>query len=495
LSKKEGNDKYFMNIVFKRFKRYSEMTDKYPRRICFLLMNTIEMRESWSGGSRSSTPQPLRATSPARSASPMIQTPTPMRASVAPRPVTPSAAQTPLLPVRSFSVLSPPVISPDPFRATPEIKKKAMNTITTELSQFVDSNDRKEFMESVKSLNKDLYYLIVPAVLRFLLKDNAKDAKTLIDRLKMLLTEFIDEEGVNIREGLDHFKTEFLEYSEDSPACAAEITGVIFSSLCKNDLCKNDPEGDVFHALLNCLASFASDELYWNPPNRTARSAGFAATAMAEMFSDIIKEEKSAGRDPYGALCGMLNREAADVRALMPDSSDEKRTFTNLAALLKDKGLDPLFPALCDASLVVECLPSMQPLTPEKLTSWIEKAEAAKKGCRSYFSVLVAEEIFNTLKSAPTKDGNVEYTPWIPVLKMLNSSSSSIHYEVGLLNVMCKYWSATEKKAGMLKTMATKAKDAGLITKFAFDTWRVDSSDRNSTLKDEAFNNELTDLF
>jgi len=329
---------------------------------------------------------------------------------------------TPLLSISRCGdeVMSPPVVSPDPFRITPESQAKAMNTICTELLQYVDSDDRDEFMASMKeSLNRELYCLIVPGVLRFLLKDSTKNAKEVLEKVKNLLIEFIDEEGVNIKDGLDYFVNEFLEYGEDSPTSAAEITGIVFSALLKND-----PEGDAFHSVLSCLASFASENPFWNSPNRNARASGFAATVMVEMFDDIVKEQKNAGRDPYADLSGMLDREAIDVRALMPDSSDTMKTFTTLATMLKDKHLESLFPALCDASLLLEPLSSMQPLTPEKLSSWIDGASAAKKGALTYFSVLVAEEVFKTLKTT-TKDGNGELAPWVPVLKTLRTLSSS----------------------------------------------------------------------
>jgi len=498
LSQRKDKAQLFMDTLFKRFSRYSAMKDKYPNRIRFLLMDTIEMREKWT---TAAAPVP-------RAASPMLHAPTPVRSSA--RATTPVlsanasilSATTPDLrmvaptptPLLSLSrageeVMSPPVVSPDPFKVTSENQAKAMNVISTELLQFVESGDREEFMESVKeSINQGLYHLMVPGVLRFLLKDNAKNAKAMLDKVKSLLVDFVDDNGVKIREGLEFFKNDFLEYGEDAPSFAAEVTGIVFSALSKND-----PEGEAFHYLLNCLASFPS-ETYWNAPNKIASRAGFSVTAAAEMFCDIIKDQKAAGRDPYADLCGLLDREAIDIRSMMPDSPDAMETFTNLAALMKEKSLEPLFPVLCDASLVVEPLAAMQPLIPEKLSSWIEGKTEARKGASSYFCVIVAEEVFKTLKTS-TKDGNVQLAPWIPLLKNLGGSSSPVHYQVGLLNAMCRCWSATEKKAGSLKAMASVAKQSGLITKFAFDKWRVDTSDRNSTLKDEAFNNELTDLF
>jgi len=327
-------------------------------------------------------------------------------------------------------------------------------------------------------------------VLRFLLNDYAKEAKKVLGSVTQLLIDFIDEEGVKVRDGLDYFVNEFLEYGEDSPVFAAEVTGVIFSALSKND-----PEGEVFHALFNCLARFASENPFWNAPNKTSRAAGFAATVLVEMLSDLVNAQKSVGKDPYEELCRMLDREPIDVRAMMPDSPDARQSLASLAALIQEKSLNPLFPAFCDTSIVLDPLeaPAMQPLTPEKVTSWIQSQTDVKKGASTYFSLLVAEEVFKTLK-VTTKGGDVQLGPWIPVLKTLKGDSS-IRYEVGLLNSMCQCWSATEKKMGALKTMAALAKDSGLITKYAFDQWRVDSSDRNSTLKDEAFNNELTDLF
>jgi len=493
LSTKEDNSKEFMNIVFKRFKRYYEKGDKYPPRIRFLLLNTIELRETWTV---KRPPQVARSTSPA----PLIHAPTPQRSlgrsALPPTEVcaSTSPAPTPLLPIARTpsEVISPPVVSPDPFKITAENQTKAMNTISTELMQYLDSHDREEFMAGVKEgVNKELYSLIVPATLRFVLKDNAKDALKVVDTVKTILVDFVDEEGVKIKDGLDYFKNEFLEYGEDSPSISAKVTGMIFSALCKND-----SEGAVFHAVLSCLANLAYENPFWNAPNKIARSAGFAATALVEMFSDIVEEQKSAGRDPYADLCGMIDRESADIRSVMPDSSDAKKSTSDLVALLKDKSLEPLFPALCDPSLVIDPLSAapMQPLTPEKLSGWIEKTPDLGKGARSYSDLLIAEEVFRTLKTT-TKDGNVQLTPWIPVLIKLAGTSSPIHYQVGLLNAMCLCWLAVDKKAGALKAMASLAKDSGLITKFAFDRWRVDSSDKNFTLKDEAYNNELTDLF
>jgi len=484
LSTRDDKAKFFMEALFKRFDRYSRMADKYPPRIRFLLLDTIEKRTEWN------PPAPVVVP---RATSPMLHAPTPLRSSgrtsVTPVSVTPT--QTPLPSIsRSGSemVLSPPIVSPDPFKVTPESQQKAINTILTELSQFIDSKDREEFMASMRTMNKDLYCMVVPGVLRFLLDANAKEAKNVLESVVQLLVDFVDEEGVKVRDGLDYFRNDFLEYGEDSPVFAAEVTGAVFSALSKND-----PEGEVFHTLFNCLAQLASENPFWNYPSPTARAAGFAATVMVEMLSDIVGEQKKLGRDPYADLCGVLDREPIDVRAIMPDSPDAKKSLSALAALVKEKSLEPLFPVLCDTSLVIDPLTKMQPLTPESLSKWIEGATKAREGTASYFSVLVAEEVFRTLKTT-TQGGDVQLAPWIPVLKLLKGTST-VRYEVGLLNSMCQCWSATGKKPRTLNSMAALAKDSGLITKFAFDQWRVDSSDRNSTLKDEAYVNELSELF
>jgi len=487
LSQREDKAQFFMETLFKRFDRYSKMTDKYPPRIRFLLLGTIEMREEWS---------------PARTSSPLIHAPTPQRSarhgitpSTSPIPRTTSATAPTPFPSTSRLGEEPdatPSVSPDQPKVTKEAQTKAMNTIIVELSQFVEGNDSEEFMTSMKeSVTKDLYYMIVPAVLRFFLCDSANSGQEVLDRVKQLLVDFIDEEGVMIRDGLDFFRTEFNEYGEDSPVFAAQVTGSVFSALLKND-----EDHEVFNAVLLCLAGFASDNPFWNAPNKTARSAGFAATTLAEMLSDIVKEQDKAQGGPYAILARMLDLQSVDVRAMMPDSPDPTRSLSLLAALLKEKGLDPLFPALCDPSIVTAPLtaPDMQPLSPEKVMDWIKRTKSeAQKGAATYFALLVAEEIMRVLKTT-SKNGDIELAPWIPVFKAL-TPSTPVHYQVGLLNAICLCWSATGKKEGVLKSMAQLLKDENVVDLYSFNKWRIDSSDRNSTLKDEAFNNELTALF
>ena len=49
-------------------------------------------------------------------------------------------------------------------------------------------------------------------------------------------------------------------------------------------------------------------------------------------------------------------------------------------------------------------------------------------------------------------------------------------------------------REGTLRAMARTARAGNLLSKPAFDRWRQDTSDGNSTLKDQAFA-ELQDLF
>jgi len=312
-----------------------------------------------------------------------------------------------------------------------------------------------------------------------------------VEEIKKLVVDFIEEEGVSIKNGLDYFRTDFEEYGEDTPVSAAQTTGELFSALLKND-----EEHEVFDAVFNCLAGFASENPMWNAPNRNVRPAGFAANVLTAMLSDAVKDQISSKSDPYANLAHILDLQPIDIRAIMPDSPDSNKSLALLVQILKDKSLDPLFPPLCNSSIVIDPLSSaeMQPLTPEKLQSWVDGKKAeAEKGAATYFSLLVAEEVFNSLKTT-SKNGDIQLAPWVPVMKTLKPLYS-VHYQVGLLNAMCRCWSATGKKAGILMSMAKLVKDEGVIDAFAFNKWRVDNSDRNSTLKDEAFNNELATLF
>ena len=417
-----------------------------------------------------------------------------------------------MTPLPSLSRLSeggvtPPVadVSPDPFRETEEAVARTLKVLRTELLQYAAGGDKSEFFESVRAdVEPALRYLAVPAALQYLLQD-ARDGRRELERVAALLAELVDAHGLcdSLGRALDRFRRDFCDgYGEDTPAYSAEITGRLLAALAHG----RDDAPDVLHAALACLARIADAEPYWNAPSRPARAAGFAATALAEMLRAQIDAQRASGApDPHAAVRAMLDREAVDVRALLPLASDPALSRTRLADLLRAYGLEPLLPALADPALVLAPLaePAMVPLTPEKLDAWLqagvnsagddaasgEASTATSTAPRdSYFALLVAEHVFDVLKA---EGAGARLEPWVAPLRRLPQPE---HFQVGLLTLMSRHWSAANMPKGALGAMARTARDADLLRKPAFDRWRQDASDRNSTLKDQAFG-ELQDLF
>lgn len=399
--------------------------------------------------------------------------------------------------------VTPPVadVSPDPFRETEEAVVRTVNRICAELQQYVAGGERAEFMESMETdVKPELRYLAIPATLQYLLKD-VSDGRRELARVVDLLGAVVAQHGLcdSLRKALDRFRDDFCNaYGEDAPAFSAEIAGQVFAALVAR---AHDDDGahDVLHAVLSCLAQIADTDPYWNAPSRTARSAGFAATVLAELLRATVAAQRAAGApDPHAAVRAMLDREAVDVRALFPLTADAALERTRLADLLRHYELAPLLPAFTDPALVLAPLaaPAMVPLTPAKLAAWLRAPDRPAQP-DAYYALLVAEHVFDTLKAEATAQADADadaaalLDPWVATLQQLPQPE---HFQVGLLTLMSRHWSATSMREGTLRAMARTARAGNLVTKPAFDRWRQDTSDGNSTLKDQAFA-ELQDLF